>query len=83
MEVFENTPLNGQELEGQTVDKIPVESKLIVAAENHVIDPHSLLYAALPPSFNQPARKSLSLWRQQPSNPIRPLSVHRLATVSY
>ena len=41
MEPLENTPHDGQELETQAVDKIPVEAKLIVAAENHVIDPHS------------------------------------------
>ena len=60
MEPLENTPHDGQNPETQAVDKIPVEAKLIVAAENHVIDPHSLLYAALPAIF-QPTGKEKPL----------------------
>ena len=60
MEPLENTPHDGQDPETQAVDKIPVEAKLIVAAENHVIDPHSLLYAALPAIF-QPTGKEKPL----------------------
>ncbi len=51
MQPTENTTMDGQEPGTQPVDKIPVETKLNVAAENHVIDPHSLLYAVLPPIF--------------------------------
>ncbi len=53
MEPVENTAMNGPEIETQPFEKSPVEAKLIVVAENHIIDPHSSLYDALPP-ISQP-----------------------------
>ena len=55
MEPTENTPRHDQERESQPTEKIGVETKLIFATENGVVDPHSPLYAALPPIF-QPTK---------------------------
>ncbi len=57
MEPIENTTMDDQEL---ATENLPVEAKLIVATENHVIDPRNPLYDALPSIF-QPTGKEKPL----------------------
>ena len=59
-EPLENTHAECQESETKPVEKPPVETKLIFATENHVVDPHNPLYTALPTIF-QPRTTEKSL----------------------